>query len=227
MYSAVPRSSQWPSIVTCQVGILLQHRGVGLQHLLAVGAHVGAVELEEQRLSGESRLRSSSDFEPIVSSAGSAAPAPARSPAAAAPAAAAARRRRSAGGGGIGRATGGCLLRARADHHRQQHHQNHQRCSLLRLITDPQNLNLVGTSWNPWNLVDLATATNSASVLLPSLRDLPQVAAVAVDREDLAAARARRHERQVPAVRRPRRALVGAFAERDLPRLAGARCSGS
>ena len=51
-------------------------------------------------------------------------------------------------------------------------------------------------------------------------RDLPQVLAVAIDGEDLAAALARRHERQMPAVRRPGRAFVRAFAEGDLPRLA-------
>src|SRR6185503_16152164 len=53
-------------------------------------------------------------------------------------------------------------------------------------------------------------------------RDLTEVAPVLVDGEDLAAARARRHECQVAAVRRPRRAFIAAFAKRDLPRLAGA-----
>ena len=52
-------------------------------------------------------------------------------------------------------------------------------------------------------------------------RDLLDAAAVAADGEDLDAARARRREREVPAVRRIGRALVGAFAERDLPRRAG------
>src|SRR5688572_11333606 len=51
-------------------------------------------------------------------------------------------------------------------------------------------------------------------------RDLPQVAAIAIDDENLTAPLARRHEREMAAVGRPRRAFIGAFTERDLPGLA-------
>src|SRR5689334_6585676 len=53
------------------------------------------------------------------------------------------------------------------------------------------------------------------------LRQLAKVATVAIDGENLALARARRHEREVTSVRRPRRTFVAAFTKRDLPRLAG------
>ena len=171
--------------------------------------------------SGESRLRSSSDFEPIgvlgAASGGTGTGSVTGSAAAAAPAAVVVA---TAGGGGIGRATGGLLLRARGHDHRQQDDQN-QSAPLACLVSSHQTFSR--TVVEPRNRSGtVALYCDQCGVVVVAVaRDLPHVPAVAIDGEDLAAAGARRRERQVAAVGRPRRALVAAFAERDLPRLAG------
>src|SRR6185503_9118143 len=60
-------------------------------------------------------------------------------------------------------------------------------------------------------------------LIVPVFRDLPDVLPVAIDQKHLRLARTRRRKREVAAVRRPGRALVAAFAERDLSRLPGGK----
>jgi hypothetical protein len=167
--------------VICHGRVFLEHRGVRLQHLLSFAADVGAVELEEQRRKGESRFRSSSDFDPIVSSAGIGGTGSVRSPAAAA------RRRNRRGrsgsdiGGGIGRATGGLALPLHAATTTVSSRTRTSSALACRLITtsEPEPWNL-----EPWNPDLLLRPVRRLVVAV--LRDLPDVLPVTVDREDLA-----------------------------------------
>src|SRR5687768_5989878 len=120
------------------------------------------------------------------------------------------------GGGGIGRATAGCFF---------------AHALIVNVISTARTINLsclMRTSlepcpWNIWNLLELLEPLllrPMRSRVIAIAGDLPEIPAVPIDGEDLAATLARRHEGQMPAVRRPHRALVRAFAERDLPRLA-------
>ena len=119
LYSAVPRSSQWPSMVTAQRRVLLQHRRRWPRATRCAGVvELGAVELEEHRLERRVAVQ-------VVERRGcrSRRRAPARRHRQSARSTRLGRRRRpaaarrvgaAAAGGGSGRATGGCFLRARA-----------------------------------------------------------------------------------------------------------------
>src|SRR5262249_47620152 len=68
LYSAVPRSSQWPSTVTAQLAYFLSKPAFSSRTLWLVGPRSLLSSSKNTGFSGELRLRSSSDADEIESS---------------------------------------------------------------------------------------------------------------------------------------------------------------
>src|SRR5262245_26481541 len=222
LYSAVPRSSQWPSTVIIHVGYLRMTAAFAVTVARPVSSSSALSSGKKAGLNGESRFRSSSERALMLSSAivsGSGGTGSASVDGGGGGAGAAA-----AGGvnGGAGCANGGCFFPHAAA------------VRLSKTSTTPAVVVSLCISGfiSKRDQVACIRPRSPAIEFLPLVRprggeviavpcDLRDAPAVAADGEDLHAAGARRRERDMPAVRRIRRALVGAFAERELPGRAG------
>src|SRR5438067_5652193 len=216
LYSAVPRSSQWPSIVMVQVPYFFSSPASWSSALCAAGLRSLLSSSKNTGWSGEFRFKSSSDADEIASSrtgsggtmagsvtgSGGAGGRPGVEGAVV------------AGGGGVGRATGGVFLpHAAAITLANASHSTIRRTVIVASpIAGARRASTGRASRSPRPVGLLVVA---------GFRDLLQPFSVLRDREDLRLAGARRHERQMAAVGRERGALVGPFAEGELRDVAG------
>src|SRR5436190_8292621 len=110
LYSAVPRSSQWPSIVTAQLGYFLSTDALASSAAWPFASTSALSYSKKTGWSGELRFRSSSDAEAMRSSRAGSGGTTVGSAAGSGGAGGRCAGAVVAGGGGIGRATGGVFL---------------------------------------------------------------------------------------------------------------------
>src|SRR5438132_10109171 len=221
LYSAVPRSSQCPSIVTVQLGYFFRTAASASSAAWPAALTSALSSSKNNGLSGELRFRSSSEADAMASSrAGSGGTtvgsatgcggAGGRVPGAVVVV-----------GGGCGRAMGGFALwqassvAVRTIRTKSAAREAASRvCIVYSMCPGPARrpapTHDAGTLAGPFVLLRPV-----GFVVVPRFRDLPDVFAVAAHSENLILAGAVRRERQMPAVRRPARALVAALTKRQ------------
>src|SRR5437762_1474645 len=194
LYSGVPRSSQWPSIVTYQVEYFFSAEALALRTAWPSALTSLLSSSKNTGLRGELRLRSSSEADAMVSSltgsGGTMMGSATGSGGAGGRTAGGATAAVVVDGGGAGRATGAFLPPQAA-------------------ATTATRIRTHSAARKAADRVDIVCSILWAMgpvglIIVAGLRHLLQILPVARDREHLRFSRPGRHERQVPPVRRPR-----------------------